>query len=106
MGIEPVYYTTFLVHVVFVFGVHEKGFDGVVAFEVHLDAQAVVGLLEPFPTSFCVWDHDGDIIVVGSFIVGVVFWSIVVVCVLWLNLMCRLLRAHDGKLHASRAFPM
>ena len=60
---EPVYYTTFLVHVVFVFGVHEKGFDGVVAFEVHLDAQAVVGLLEPFPTSFCVWDHDDTFVI-------------------------------------------
>ena len=44
-ALEPVYYLTFLVFVAFILG----GTDGVVAFEVHLNAQDIVGLLEPSP---------------------------------------------------------
>ena len=49
---------------IFVLGDHEKGFDGGFTFEVYLDAQAVVGLLEPFLKSFHVVDHNGDVMVV------------------------------------------
>ena len=47
--LEPVYYPTFLVFVVFIL---EKGSDGVVAFEVYLDAQAIAGPLEFSPSCF------------------------------------------------------
>ena len=61
-----------MVFIVFILGTHEKGSVGVVAFEVHLDAQAIADLLEPFPKSFFVGYHDGNVLVVGFFIVGVV----------------------------------
>ena len=63
-----------------------KGSNGVVAFEVHLDAQAIAGLLELFPKPFCVGYYSGNVFVVRSFVVGLLYWSLVVVCVL--RLLC------------------
>ena len=60
-----------MVFVVFVLGGHEKDSDDVAAFEMHLDAQAIAGLLELFPKSFCVGYHNGNVLIVGSFVVGV-----------------------------------
>ena len=53
-ALEPVYYPTFWVFIVFIVGGHEKVSDGIVAFEVHLDAQVIAGLIELFPQSFCI----------------------------------------------------
>ena len=51
---------------------HEKGFDIVGVFEVHLDTQNIAGIFEIFPKSFCVGYHYGKDFVVGSIAVGVV----------------------------------
>ena len=42
----------------YLWGAIKKGSDGVVAFEVHLDAQPIAGLFELSPKSFCVGHHD------------------------------------------------
>ena len=46
------YITLLFTFIVFIFGGHEGGSDGVVAFEVHLDTLAVASLLELF---LCYW---------------------------------------------------
>ena len=61
-----------MLFIVFVLGGYEKGSNDVVPFEVHLDAQATASLLEVFPKSFYVGYHDGNVLVVGSFVVELV----------------------------------
>ena len=43
---------------------HEKGFDGVTPFEMHLNPLVVACPFEPFPNSVDVWYHYGDVFVV------------------------------------------
>ena len=45
--------------------------DGVVNFKMHLDAQTIAGLLEPFIKAFCVGYYDGNGFVVGITVAGV-----------------------------------
>ena len=71
-GLKPVYGPTFLELVVPVIRGHEKGFNGVALFEVHLDPEAVAGPFELLPKSVYVWYHYGDVFAVWSIVVGVV----------------------------------
>ena len=110
---KPVYHPTCLELVAFVLRGHEKGYNGTIAFKVHLDPQAVAGPFELLSKSFYIGYHYGNSFAVGSVIGVLLCWLLVVVCPLWmlflqlnLNLFCRLLSAYGGKLQASRAFLM
>ena len=63
-ALKSIYDPTFLKFVVPVLGGHEKCFNGVSPFEMHLDAQIVACLFEPFPRSMDVWYHYGHVFVV------------------------------------------
>ena len=54
----------YLKFVVPVLGGHDKGFNGVTSFEVHLHPQVVACHFEPLPKSMYVWYHCGDIFAV------------------------------------------
>ena len=97
--------------VVTVLGGHEKGFNGITPFEVHLDTQAVACRFEPFSKSVYVWYHHGNIFAVLSIVIGVVelvssgCLSIMGVA-FTVECVFRLSRAHGAKLQAYRAFLM
>ena len=109
--LKPVYVPTFLKFVVSVLGGHEKGFNGVTPFELYLNPQGIAYPFVHFPKSGHVWYNCGDVFAVWSIVVGLVglvgsgCLSIICVC-LWLNLYCKLLRAHGGKLQVCRTFLM
>ena len=71
-ALKPVYNPTSLEFVVPVLGGHERAFNGVFPFEVHLDPQAVACPFELFPKFMYAWYHYGDIFAVGSSVVGAV----------------------------------
>ena len=67
-ALEPVYYPNFLEFVALILRGHEKGSNGIVAFELHLDPHVVAAPSELLPKSFCVGHHYGKI--AKSFCVG------------------------------------
>ena len=38
---------------------------------MYLDAQTIASLFESFTKTFCVWNYDGNLFVVGTTVVGV-----------------------------------
>ena len=111
LAFKSIYDSTLLKFVVSVLGGHKKGFYSVGSFEMHLNPQAVTCPLEPFPQSLDVRYHYGDDLLFDPLLSLLLGWFSVVVSplwmlCLWLNLFCRLLRAHGGKLQACRAFLM
>ena len=85
---------------------HEESFNGVTPFEVHLDPKIVACPFEPFPKSVCIWCHYGDIFAVCSIVVGLVACGYLSIMgdVFVVELFCRLLGVHVGKLQACRTF--
>ena len=73
----PVYDPTFWRFVLPVLRGHEKGFDGIIPFEMHLDPQVVACPFEPFPTSVAVWYHYGDVFAIWPTVVVVVVVGLV-----------------------------
>ena len=90
-----------------IFGGHEEIFNGVVTFKMHLDAQTIAGLLEPFTKAFCVGYYNGNVFVVGTTVVGVVMLvtidSLCIVDVVPVVIFCTI-EGPWGKLQASRAY--
>ena len=64
-ALVTVNYSTFTVLGVLVFWFHEDLFDGLVAFEVYLDAILTTCLLDTFRDAFSVWD---DYLAYSSFV--------------------------------------
>ena len=90
---------------------HEKGFDGVSTSEMHLDPQAFACPLNLSPSPWIYGTTMEMFLLFDPLLLLLLSWLSVVVCplsmlCLWLNLFCRVWRAHDGKLQACRAFPM
>ena len=109
---KPVFDPAFFKFVVPVLGDHEKGFNCITPFEMHPNLQVVACPFDHFPTSVNVWYHYGDILLFDPLYLLVLLGCLsVVVCplwmlCLWLNLLCRMLRAQGGKWQAYRAFLM